>query len=49
MRQGLDTPEKQQEAIDTCPVSCIHWVRGCGCVHCVHWLELVNSTQSHAM
>lgn len=26
MRQGVDTPDKIQEAIDTCPVSCIHWV-----------------------
>lgn len=26
MRQDADTPEKVQEAIDTCPVSCIHWV-----------------------
>lgn len=25
-RQGADTEEKLQEAIDTCPVSCIHWV-----------------------
>lgn len=24
--QGLDGVEKLQEAIDTCPVSCIHWV-----------------------
>ncbi len=24
-RQNADTPEKLQEAIDTCPVSCIHW------------------------
>lgn len=26
MRQGVDTEDKLQEAIDTCPVSCIHWV-----------------------
>lgn len=26
MRQGVDSEEKLQEAIDTCPVSCIHWV-----------------------
>lgn len=25
MRQNVDTPAKLQEAIDTCPVSCIHW------------------------
>ncbi|KAL6752535.1 hypothetical protein V8C86DRAFT_2752372 [Haematococcus lacustris] len=24
--QGRDPPELQQEAIDTCPVTCIHWV-----------------------
>jgi ferredoxin len=27
MQQGVDTEDKLQEAIDTCPVSCIHWVR----------------------
>lgn len=27
MYQEADTPAKLQEAIDTCPVSCIHWVR----------------------
>ncbi|KIY92649.1 hypothetical protein MNEG_15314 [Monoraphidium neglectum] len=26
MRQGADTEPKLQEAIDTCPVNCIHWV-----------------------
>ena len=26
MQQGVDTESKLQEAIDTCPVSCIHWV-----------------------
>jgi len=26
MRQDADPVEKQQEAIDTCPVNCIHWV-----------------------
>ena len=26
MRQNVDIPEKIQESIDTCPVSCIHWV-----------------------
>lgn len=25
-RQDGDTPERIQEAIDTCPVDCIHWV-----------------------
>ncbi len=25
MKQRMDTDEKLQEAIDTCPVSCIHW------------------------
>ncbi len=24
---GVDTDELLQEAIDTCPVNCIHWVR----------------------
>ena len=28
MRQGADAVDKVQEAIDTCPVSCIHWVSG---------------------
>ena len=27
MQQRVDADEKVQEAIDTCPVSCIHWVR----------------------
>ena len=27
MRQNGDTPEIIQEAIDTCPVDCIHWVK----------------------
>lgn len=27
MQQGIDSDEKLQEAIDTCPVNCIHWVR----------------------
>lgn len=27
MQQRVDSDEKVQEAIDTCPVSCIHWVR----------------------
>ena len=26
MQQKVDDPERIQEAIDTCPVSCIHWV-----------------------
>lgn len=26
MAQGVDSDEKLQEAIDTCPVNCIHWV-----------------------
>ena len=26
MQQGVDSDEKLQEAIDTCPVNCIHWV-----------------------
>ncbi|KAF6266417.1 hypothetical protein COO60DRAFT_1474816 [Scenedesmus sp. NREL 46B-D3] len=26
MQQGVDTEDKLQEAMDTCPVSCIHWV-----------------------
>ncbi len=26
-RQDGDTPEVVQEAIDTCPVNCIHWVK----------------------
>eukprot|EP00879_Flechtneria_rotunda_P017836 GHRR01018695.1.p1 GENE.GHRR01018695.1~~GHRR01018695.1.p1 ORF type:complete len:276 (+),score=42.07 GHRR01018695.1:108-935(+) len=26
MRQGMDARDKLQEAIDTCPVNCIHWV-----------------------
>ncbi|KAG2486330.1 hypothetical protein HYH03_015034 [Edaphochlamys debaryana] len=26
MKQDVDTESKLQEAIDTCPVSCIHWV-----------------------
>ena len=26
MRQRVDSDSKLQEAIDTCPVSCIHWV-----------------------
>ena len=26
MKQGVDTDEKIQESIDSCPVSCIHWV-----------------------
>jgi len=26
MKQGVDVQDKLQEAIDTCPVSCIHWV-----------------------
>ncbi|CAL8460661.1 g191 [Coccomyxa elongata] len=26
MRQGVDSDELLQEAIDTCPVNCIHWV-----------------------
>ncbi|PSC75503.1 electron transporter heat shock binding [Micractinium conductrix] len=26
MQQGVDGTEKLQESIDTCPVSCIHWV-----------------------
>ncbi|PNH06958.1 Ferredoxin-1 [Tetrabaena socialis] len=26
MQQDVDTEEKIQEAMDTCPVSCIHWV-----------------------
>jgi ferredoxin len=26
MQQGIDSDEKLQEAIDTCPVNCIHWV-----------------------
>jgi ferredoxin len=26
VRQDVDTAERLQEAIDTCPVSCIHWV-----------------------
>jgi ferredoxin len=25
MVQGVDSDEKLQEAIDTCPVSCIYW------------------------
>ena len=27
IRQNGDTPEIIQEAIDTCPVDCIHWVK----------------------
>ena len=27
LRQNGDTPEIIQEAIDTCPVDCIHWVK----------------------
>lgn len=26
MQQGVDSDERLQEAIDTCPVNCIHWV-----------------------
>jgi curved DNA-binding protein CbpA len=26
MKQGVDTVDKLQESIDSCPVSCIHWV-----------------------
>lgn len=26
MAQDVDSDEKLQEAIDTCPVNCIHWV-----------------------
>jgi ferredoxin len=32
MAQGIDSDEKLQEAIDTCPVNCIYWcVMWCGC------------------
>ena len=37
MQQNIDTPEKLQEAIDTCPVSCIYWVRPRTCCPDTLW------------
>lgn len=46
MQQGMDSDAKLQEAIDTCPVNCIHWVSHTATfVYGLYLLRLVDLLQ----
>lgn len=52
MQQRVDPDEKVQEAIDTCPVSCIHWVRNpgsCSTSGCARVQQACVMVSGHAL